>query len=114
LSVCAAGAEIRIAMDEGSSLLRPMSKRRTSNDALFFTTVSNTTFRICESIRWPSASTTSLNVVVSGVSRTSFAMSPRFCGDLGIVDPRWMISDRSRDCTNRRSPVRRSAKETRS
>ena len=55
------GAEMRIAMDEGSSLLRPMSNFSTSNDALLFTTVSKTTFRICESIRWPSASTTSLN-----------------------------------------------------
>ena len=60
-SACSVGAEIRIAIDDGSSLLRPMSNFSTSNDALRLTTVSNTTLRICESIRWPSASTTSLN-----------------------------------------------------
>src|SRR3954464_2485064 len=37
-----------------------MSKRSTSNDALCLTTVSKTTLRICESMRCPSASTTSL------------------------------------------------------
>ena len=48
--------------NDGSSLLRPMSNFRTSNDASRLTTVSKTTFRICESIRWPSASTTSLRM----------------------------------------------------
>ena len=63
-SSCSVGAEIRIEMNDGSSLLRPMSNFRTSNDALRLTTVSKTTFRICESIRWPSASTTSLRTAM--------------------------------------------------
>ena len=61
-------AEIRIEMNDGSSLLRPILNFSTSNDALRFTTVSKTTFRICESIRWPSASTTSLNVEGEAIS----------------------------------------------
>ena len=37
-----------------------LGNAQTSNVALLFTTVSKTAFRIWESIRWPSASTTSL------------------------------------------------------
>src|SRR5215813_8538360 len=51
---------MRIEIEDGSSLLRPMLNFRTSNDAPCLTTVSKTTLRICESMRCPSASTTSL------------------------------------------------------
>src|SRR3954471_23781405 len=64
--------EIRIEIEDGSSLRRPMLNFNTSNDALCFTTVSKTTLRICESMRWPSASTTSLKaagVCMSGKDR---------------------------------------------
>ncbi len=60
-------------MNDGSSLLRPMVNFRTSNAALRLTTVSNTTFRICESIRWPSASTTSENEDAEGAEEAEAA-----------------------------------------
>ena len=50
---------MRIAMNDGSSFVRPIVNRRTSKDALPLITVSKTTLRSWESIRCPSASTTS-------------------------------------------------------
>src|SRR5436309_13975611 len=49
---------MRIEIDEGSSLVRPIVNCSTSNDASHLMTVSKMTFSSCESIRWPSASTT--------------------------------------------------------
>src|SRR5437773_9616256 len=49
---------MRIEIDEGSSLVRPIVNCSTSNDASHLMTVSKITFSSCESIRWPSASTT--------------------------------------------------------
>src|SRR5204863_355308 len=49
---------MRIEIDDGSSLVRPIVNCSTSNDASHLMTVSKITFSSCESIRWPSASTT--------------------------------------------------------
>ena len=59
----------RIETNDGSSLVRPMRNSSTSNAASWRTTVSNIAFMSCESIRWPSASTTSVTAVSRGVSR---------------------------------------------
>jgi hypothetical protein len=67
----------RIDTNEGSSLVRPILNSRTSNAASWRTTVSNIAFMSWESMRWPSASTTS---VAGGATAFSFASSnnPRF------------------------------------
>jgi hypothetical protein len=63
-SVSAAGVfdVTRIDTNEGSSLVRPILNSSTSNAASWRTTVSNIAFISWESIRWPSASTTSVTV----------------------------------------------------
>ena len=71
------GAVTRIETNDGSSLVRPMRNSSTSNAASWRTTVSNIAFISCESIRWPSASTTSVTAcgwcrcAVNGSSRRS-------------------------------------------
>src|SRR4029079_16301162 len=62
------------------------SKRRTSNDAVCLTTVSNTTMRICESIRWPSASTTSLNAEALAMSREDGQRQGRLNVEIALGD----------------------------
>src|SRR3954471_15813773 len=73
-SVSAGGAlaVTRIDTNDGSSLVRPMRNSSTSNAASWRTTASNIAFISWESIRWPSASTTSL----TGASGRVTAASP--------------------------------------
>src|SRR5499427_2912660 len=72
VSRACAFAVTRIDTNDGSSLVRPMRNSSTSNAASWRTTVSNIAFISWESIRWPSASTTS----VTGTSEAT-ASSPR-------------------------------------
>src|SRR4029077_6396790 len=55
----ACGVSTRIRSLEGSEFVRPMRNSSTSNLPLYSTTVSKIRSIRCESIRWPSASTTS-------------------------------------------------------
>src|ERR1017187_1993519 len=53
--------------DDGSLLVRPMRKCCTSNRPLYSTTLSKMFSMIWESIRWPSASTTSWNGIETSI-----------------------------------------------
>src|SRR3954470_22698773 len=83
-SVSAGGALAltRIETKDGSSLVRPMRNSSTSNAASWRTTVSNIAFISCESIRWPSASTTSVTAAWDVMRGRPISMGHRINHDV--------------------------------